>query len=48
MKLIRKIWPNQTAAPNRRLRFPFVTLFLFNYLVCAPPPLSAAAGEPQR
>jgi hypothetical protein len=39
---------NKAASPNRRSRFAFATLRGVGYLFCAPPSLSAAAGEARR
>jgi hypothetical protein len=39
---------NKAAPPNRRLRFAFATSRKLDYRFWAPPPLSAAVGEPQR
>jgi len=44
----RKIWPSQAAAPNRRPRFTFVALLIFDHDCCAQPSLSAAVGELRR
>ena len=38
----------KAAPPNRRLRFAFAISCRFDYFICAPPPVSAAVGDPQR
>lgn len=42
------ISPNKAAAPNRRPRFPLVTLAAFGNPFCAQGAVPAAVGEPRR
>jgi hypothetical protein len=39
---------NEAPAPNRRPRFPLGAAQSLEYLVCAPPAVSAAVGEARR
>ncbi len=39
---------NKAASSNRRPHFAFAVSCKFDYCFCAPPPLSAAVGEPRR
>ena len=48
MRLSCEIWPNQASSLNRRPRFTFVALLIFDRHFCAPRSLSAAVSEPQR